>query len=1102
MPVPDARVELKVGGTWTDITDDVFSGPGIQLSWGRTDEGRTVDPGSGALVLKSPDGLYSNRNPNSPYYGLLGRNTPIRVSTTAGETVLDIPHDVQGRASTPDHASLDITGDIDVRVDLAPSIWGGSAIGYELMGKYDVAGQRSWRIIITGEGEILFSWSPDGTTAISPRSAVLPFVPMHRAAVRATLDVNNGLGGYTLTYYTADTLAGPWTQLSQTVTTSGTTSIFSSTATLEVGDVSSVGFTNTGRRIYAAEVRSGIGGSVVANPAFSAQATGTTSFADSAGRTWTVANGAAITDRRVRRVHSVPHWPARWHTSGHDQRAPIQTAGVLRRLGQGQKPLDSALFRRLSSFSPLAYWPCEDQSGATDASSPIAGVTPLRTTGFTFAQDDTLQGSSPLPTVDPGGRMRGQVPAPAVSSSEWNVCLIYRVDGAAPGTEQELLSWQTTGTVRRWRITSSASATTVLGYDSLGALVVNAPYATGTDLFTGWRRLEFSAVQNGGNVDWDIIWTEVGGGQSTVGASVVGTLGNVSLIDTTFGSGLPDIRVGHVAAFSTLSVTSAYAQADHGYNNETASARLARLANEESATVRVAVSEGDPTSATEVMGPQRPEALLDLLQDCADSDGGILYEDSQALALIYRDRVTLENQTPALVLDYSAGDVAAPFEPTESDLQLVNDVTVTRERGSFGRAVDEDGPLGVDAVGLYDTSITLSLANDTQAERIAGWRLHLGTWDEARFPTVRILLHHRPDLIPAVTALQIGDRIQVVNTPDWMPPGPVDLLVQRIDDDIRTHTWVVTLTCSPAGPWNVGVVDDAELGRVDTDGSELAAAVSSSATTLTVQTTAGAAWTLDPADCPFDVALGGEEVTVTAVTSGGLDDFSAAVSNSWGTADVGGAWTAAGGTAADYNVTSGRGTHTLATVGTSRRTSLAWTVPDVDVQVDIQTSALATGASLTAGLMARHAGVDDLYTARLEFTTAQAVILSIRSRIGGAETQLGTFTTGLTHAASTDLRLRFQVFGDQLKAKVWTPTLLEPVWQVEVTDSGITAANPVGCRSLSLTSNTNVNPICRFDNFVIHNPQLMTVTRSANGISKAHSAGADLRLATPTIVAL
>ncbi|MFF9197346.1 hypothetical protein ACF09L_19270 [Streptomyces sp. NPDC014779] len=871
MPVPDARVELKLNNQWTDITSHVFSGPGVQMSWGRTDEGRTVDPGSSSLVLKSPNGLYSNRNPNSPYFGLLGRNTPIRISTTMGETALDIPDGVAGRATTPDHASLDITGDLDVRVDLSPSIWGGSALGYELIGKYSVTGnQRSWRLVVTGEGQLALTWSPDGATTPEYRSDVLPLVPMHRVAVRATLDVNNGLGGVTVTFYTADTLAGPWTQLSQTVTMSGTTSIFNSSAALEVGDISNLGFTNTGRIIYAAEVRNGINGPVVANPNFAAQTVGTTSFTDSAGRTWSIANGAAITDRRVRRVHSVPHWPAHWHTSGHDQRAPIQGAGVLRRLGQGKKPLASALARRIPSRAELlAYWPCEESAGATQAYSPLPGGTPLTVSGWDFAQDNTLSGSSPLPVIAPGGTMRGTIPASA--STTWALCMPYRVDGTPPAAEQEMLSWQSTGTVRRWRITMSATGTTVLGYDVLGAVVVNQGINTsGNGLFSGWVRLEFTASQSGGNVNWQIGWTKVAGTGFFITGSYAGTVGMATQIDTKFGAGLPDIRVGHVSAWSAFVIAQAYDSADHGYTAELASTRLTRLANEESTTVRVAVSEGAPSRPTEAMGPQRPKALLDLLQDCADTDGGILYEDSQSLALLYRDRVTMENQKPAMVLDYADGDVAPPFEPTESDLQLVNDITVSREGGSSARAVEEDGPLSVDAVGLYDTSISLSLATDDQAERIAGWRLHLGTWDEARFPTVRIMLHHRPDLIPAVTKLQIGDRIQIINTPEWMPPGPVDLIVQRIDDDLRALKWDVTLTCSPAGPWTIAVVDDDVRGRVGTDGSSLASGVTSSATLLSVSVTSGALWTRTASDWPFNILVGGEEMTVTAVSGASL----------------------------------------------------------------------------------------------------------------------------------------------------------------------------------------------------------------------------------------
>jgi hypothetical protein len=57
--------------------------------------------------------------------------------------------------------------------------------------------------------------------------------------------------------------------------------------------------------------------------------------------------------------------------------------------------------------------------------------------------------------------------------------------------------------------------------------------------------------------------------------------------------------------------------------------------------------------------------------------------------------------------------------------------------------------------------------------------------------------------------------------------------------------------------------------RVDTDGSELAAAVSATATALSVAVTAGPAW-IDsakfPAEFPFDVLISGERMRVTGIT--------------------------------------------------------------------------------------------------------------------------------------------------------------------------------------------------------------------------------------------
>jgi hypothetical protein len=624
---------------------------------------------------------------------------------------------------------------------------------------------------------------------------------------------------------------------------------------------------------------------------------------------------------------------------------------------------------------------------------------------------------------------------------------------------------------------------------------------TSTAQFDDWQRLEVRATQSGSNINYELEWTKVGGTGVLFAGSVAGTVGNVTRIDTRFGS-VAGLRVGHLGVFSDgVASSTAYDNADTGFNGETARARMLRLADEESSTIALGVHDGDPTRDTEQLGPQRPTTLLDLLQEAADADGGILYEDPLRQGLVYRTRSSMENQLVRLTVDY--GQLAAPFEPTESDLGLRNDVTVERQSGSSGRAVLEEGPLSVDEVGVYNESISLNLYDDDQPVRHAAWRLHLASWDEARYPTVRIMLHKHPALIPQVAALEIGDRIQIINTPSWMPPGPVDLIVQRIDDSMKTMIWDVTLTCSPAGPWMVGVVDDAVHGRVDTDGTELVSAVTSTGTLLPVRTTAGRTWTQDPADLPFDVLLGGEEATVTAITGGVADAFGRTVASGWGTADVGGAWTSTGGSASDYSVGSGVGNHTLTSVSVVRRSTIPSPAADFDLYVDVAVSVVAAGASILTGLVARAASGDNLYWARVEFTTAGGVAIAIRKRVSGTETTVVSGTTPYTYTAGAFFRLRFQGEASTLRARVWPIAAQEPpTWQVSGTDTSHTGADQVGCRSVLSSGNTNASPVVRYDNLLMANPQLMTVTRSANGIVKAHGSGTDVRLATPTIVAL
>ncbi|AVH57892.1 MULTISPECIES: hypothetical protein [Streptomyces] len=1100
----DSRFELFVGGVWIPVR--TYERDGIEVETGRRDMASQTDPGRLSITIDNRSGVYSPRNPLSPYYGQIGRNTRCRLSVPGTVSYLVLDGNPANYASTPDHTSLDILGDIDVR-------WEGEADWYRseaqmLIGKW-ADGQRSWSMRLQ-DGSLFFLTSPDGTNTKFV-SWTLPALP-RRAALRATLDADNGAGGWTMTLYWAQSLTGPWTQFG-TFTGAGATTVFNSTSPVTIAPDQS--FTDPQRhpmdgRVYKAEVRNGINGTVVASPDFTAQAAGTTSFADSAGRTWTLSGTATIRDRADLIVGEVPEWPQHWQPDDLDAWVPIEGAGILRRMGQGKKALDSSLRRRIPSFAPLAYWPMEEGKNATRAYSPIAGVPPLTLTRADWAAADSLDSSNPLPQLASASgdlpMMMGRVPAPTAPLTSWSVQWVYRLD-QGNSTRRTFLRILSTGTLAEWYIQSDINGTTVLGKDSDGTTVITHNIGTGLDLFGQWVRVRVAATQNGGTVDWTITWTDVGGDNGNYSNSFTGTVGRPTGVASPpdgYSSDLDGMAIGHISAWPSDNTT-AYLRAIDAWTGETAWDRVRRLATEEN----VPLASIPGTETTQQVGPQAPDTLLNLLQAAADADGALLLEDRTRPGLVFRERSSLYNQTPKLTLSYSAAPgLAAPLVPVDDDTAVRNDRTVVRDGGSEARAVLEDGPLSVqdppDGIGIYDDSVTLSLHDDAQAEPIAYWRLHLGTLDGPRYPTVRVLLHKAPNLIPQVLALGEGDLIRITGLPAYAGFGDVDLLVEGIRHEMGLQRWEVTFNCSPAEPWNVGITDDPVYGKADTDGSELATAATSTATALNVLTTEGLVWTTDGAELPFDIKAGGEVMTVTGISSWLRDTFTRTVSNGWGTPDAGSAWsTVGGGAASDYSVGSGYGVQTLTSVGVSRRTAVAAVHPDCDITCDVTTSALATGDSLFGAPTARMLDGSNMYLARLEFATSGSIFLNVRKIVADVQTSLGSYTLPFTHVAGTFVRVRFQVQGSVLRAKAWRATDAEPgAWHIEATDTALTAANQIGTRSISGAGNTNTNPQIRYDNFSVINPQKFTVTRSVNGVVKAQSAGADVRLAHPAIVAL
>jgi hypothetical protein len=208
-------------------------------------------------------------------------------------------------AATPDATALDITGDLELVVRVAPTSWANGA-SQTFIAKRQAAGQASYWLAIGATGIPSLSTSADGTTILSSTataSTTTVFSSGQAGWLKVTFDVDNGASGRTATFYWAadqSTEPSSWTQLGAAVTTAGTTSIFNSTSQLEIGS-NLLGSSPTVGTIYQAIVRSGIAGS--ATTVFDADFT--TATADAL--TFTPATGGTITITTTRYAYGIPN---------------------------------------------------------------------------------------------------------------------------------------------------------------------------------------------------------------------------------------------------------------------------------------------------------------------------------------------------------------------------------------------------------------------------------------------------------------------------------------------------------------------------------------------------------------------------------------------------------------------------------------------------------------------------------------------------------------------------------------------------------------------------------------------------------------------------
>jgi hypothetical protein len=826
-----------------------------------------------------------------------------------------------------------------------------------------------------------------------------------------------------------------------------------------------------------------------------------------------------------------PVWP-----SGNEGYAEVEVTarGRLTQLGQGSEPFRSALRRSYDNDAtpPVAYWPLEGGADSPTAYDVIAGI-PSVVGGFAgtvgsagapkFGATSIGPGSGPVASIAGGWNLDLNMPASVAATGtvayQWTTTFgttvrsgTYTTCGIrqSPAFAARHLAWNVyahdTGLVELKVVEADVSFATLAGPTLLLA------HAGPQNMFDGLPRLyQLNLVASGGtNVVWTLYQNDELLGTGTHTPSFAGAMNAAPFRAAGFSTADASAvaALGHVGVYTHDLAADRYA-ALTGHVGELATDRMARLGAEESVPVAVT-----GVSAA-LMGPQGTGTLVAQWRECEQVDGGLLY-DGFAAGVQYITADGRCSLAATVALDVDRQQVKLPFQPVENSQRRRNKWTVSRLNGGLSETFVDDAAVTADGGVTLPDSATLNVATDAVLLDEAAWRTNLSTVDEMRVPGIVLQLIDRPELWTPWLTMRPGLRMTAIHLPAQYPPGMLDMALEGAAEDWDAVSWRAESNTGPYAPWRVAVfaADTGDVGefvgRADTDGSVLSAAVTATATTALVRDTTGAMWALTPPwtetadDFPLDVGCLGQQNRVSSIGPPVLDAFARTVAaGSWGSEPTSGvAYTVS--PSGDHAVAAGVGTQTQTSVNSLRTALLALGATDVDWMVDVSLPvASASGATITQWVCGRVTDSSNYYTARLDLSTAGVVSLGLHKRVASVLTVLTapvTIATG--HLANDWWRVYLQIEGTTIRAAAWLTSAAPPsTWQVTATDSSLTSGTQIGVQSRLETGNTNVLPVVvSWDNAKVVNPQRFTFSqRGVNDVAKALPAAAAVSLWAPPV---
>lgn len=821
------------GGAWTKITElggtgKVRAAQEVTISRGRRNVQGNLPPGTADFTIDNRDGLFTNRNPLSPYYRKLPRYTPVRFRLNDP----GIPsYGWMNGGSEGDRyetSRSNITGDIDIRIDIEPFQWSPSRPNnaYANDNSYIVLASQigntsteyGWVLMLKSDNRLWFSWSPDGTFANRRSFFSSTFVPTGaRMAFRVTLQVNNGAAQCVARFYSAATIDDTFVQFAA-FSQAGITSIYGSGGFLEIGSLGGglSFYANTqtyGGRVYAFALRNGIGGAVVANADFRALAPESGVFTDSAGKSWGYSGYSNNGSDAVRFVGEIESLPQEWDLTGKENVVPAHAADPIYRFSVSNTELLSSIEQYVSGIKTLtAYWPLQDEGTATLAASKVPNSAPAVAYLMRFQGDTTLAGADGAVSMgDQFAYLRG-VAATSTTKGVTSALLWFKLT-TVPSVPTKIISFGLAGSnIKEFRISIDSANFTFEAFAADGSSVFSGGAAKqATTVLTQWTALYLeSSDAGGGNITCSIKWQTVGAvtGSALTVAAFAGTVGLITSFTAAPGTNAPDVAYSNLAifqekiTFDPFGSPGAVQLAGTAYLGELAGVRFLRLCKLAGITPTLEgwAYETDP------MGPQRVATVLDLLRDAEKTDGGILSGTRWRKGLTYVTRACISGRYSTMTLSHSASQLSFAPKPVEDSFGIFNDFTASRQGGSSYRNVVSTGSLGTAALGNVPGTDTYAARDDSQLASLAGWQTSLGTWDEARFPDVQVALERQQTLLGGTLAasclkMDIGRNFVMTGLPAHQPPGPYELMTQGYSEALGNRTARIDWSTTPYGPW-------------------------------------------------------------------------------------------------------------------------------------------------------------------------------------------------------------------------------------------------------------------------------------------------------------